>query len=155
MSLVINNFLDLSKFESGKMSVCLEQADLRPVVKTIVRSFQTRAKDKGVHVSLSSDENLPNVMFDEEKVERMLINLLDNALKFTDKDGKISILLKKTEPVEPFNSRALEGDEACISANLPAAEPRRSNVAALNGGGGGPARALFAPRGASHGARND
>ncbi len=83
---LINEILDLSKIESGMMSVDLEAVPFRDLKSWVTKSFQQTAKKKGLAYSVTLSRNLPtSVHTDRKRLEQVLKNLLSNALKFTDK----------------------------------------------------------------------
>ncbi|MFH1772434.1 MAG: PAS domain S-box protein [Candidatus Omnitrophota bacterium] len=97
---VINNLLDTAKVESGKMEVYLKKADLCAVVKQIVSIFDPFIKDKAIKISVNMPAEGIEADFDIDKVTQILTNLLDNALKFTER-GSIDIYVEsKEETVE-------------------------------------------------------
>jgi signal transduction histidine kinase/DNA-binding response OmpR family regulator len=88
---LVNEMLDLSKLEAGKMELNLSQGDVINFIRYIVESFHSVAEsqDKKMHY-LSSLDNM-YVKYDEEKIRQIISNLLSNALKFTSKKGDIYI----------------------------------------------------------------
>ncbi len=86
---IINDILDISKIEMGNMELFSEHFDLDFCIGGIVHLFQPAAKKKGVSLESKIAPELPRfVRGDSEKIKQILINLLNNALKFTEK-GKI------------------------------------------------------------------
>lgn len=88
---LVNEMLDLSKLEAGKMELNLTQGDVINFIRYIVESFHSVAEsqDKKMHY-LSSLDNM-YAKYDEEKIRQIVSNLLSNALKFTSKKGDIYI----------------------------------------------------------------
>ena len=94
---LLNDVLDVSKVESGKME--LENADfrLKPLVEEVFAYAQACSKSKPVEVELNFDKNVPEFLVgDQLRLRQVLTNLVSNSAKFT-KEGKISILVKLTE----------------------------------------------------------
>ncbi|MES1217609.1 MAG: response regulator, partial [Bacteroidota bacterium] len=94
---LIDEILDLSKIESGKMQ--LEYSDVKPVMLAgeLDSLFAPLAKDKGVDFSIHIDDNTPAyIESDKLRVEQILRNLLSNALKFTKK-GSVELLIRKQD----------------------------------------------------------
>lgn len=88
---IINDILDLSKIEAGRMELIEEDFDLHYVLINIKRTHALKAKEKGVEVKLSVDKNLPNILKgDPHRLNQVLNNLVGNAVKFTEK-GYINI----------------------------------------------------------------
>jgi len=88
---LINDMLDLSKIEANKMEITVAPVPVDPVFESIVEEFTQAAVKKGI--TLSCTTNGANVLADELRLKQMLINLVGNAIKFTDK-GSITISSK-------------------------------------------------------------
>lgn len=87
---IINDLLDISKIEAGKLSVFLEAIDLREVLKEVINSQSVNIQQKGLHLNVSIiNEQMP-VKADSVKLKQVLINLIGNATKFTEV-GSITI----------------------------------------------------------------
>jgi len=88
---LINEVLDLSKIESGKMELCLEDVSLQDIATFIRRGFETVAQNKGLVFSVVLDDHLPGKLItDRQRIEQILKNFLSNAFKFTQQ-GNISL----------------------------------------------------------------
>jgi signal transduction histidine kinase len=101
---LINDILDLSKIESGKMDIDLCSISIPMMISDIKYQFKPLIEEKGIKFTISLAEYLPNVMADERAVRQILINLLSNAVKFTPENGHI--ILKTT------------GDEAGVDLSI-------------------------------------
>ncbi|WP_318729159.1 response regulator [Roseofilum sp. Guam] len=85
---LINNVLDLSKIEAGRIVLNENNFDLYRLLDDIHDMFQLKAADKGLYLLLERAENLPRyIRTDEVKLRQILINLINNALKFTSEGG--------------------------------------------------------------------
>ena len=85
---IVNDVLDLSKIESGKMQFEKVDFDLRDIVKSVINSFSFSCKEKGIALTYFIDESIPNVLIgDQVKLSQILYNLIGNAIKFTSKGG--------------------------------------------------------------------
>ena len=84
---LINDILDISKIESGKMKVEPKELDLKWIVESVIPTFEPLIKEKGLTLTDHVDEGLPSVYGDEDMIKQILINLLSNAVKFTQKGG--------------------------------------------------------------------
>ncbi|MDX7951542.1 response regulator [Lichenihabitans sp. Uapishka_5] len=82
---LINDVLDLSKVESGKMDVYPEAFDLAPVVQEIANTAQTLVEKKNNHLDVAIAPGLGRMVSDLTKVRQILLNLLSNAAKFTER----------------------------------------------------------------------
>jgi PAS domain S-box-containing protein len=88
---VINDILDLSKIEAGKMTVFPIEFDLRAVLEELGILFEPRARQKGLRVTVHVSDDLPKVLIgDSIRIRQILTNLAGNAIKFTDR-GEVSI----------------------------------------------------------------
>lgn len=84
--ILINDILDLSKVEAGKMDLNLEEIKISEIAKSIKSSFQKMAAEKGVELKVSVHADLPiNIITDRQRLEQIIKNLVSNALKFTSK----------------------------------------------------------------------
>jgi diguanylate cyclase (GGDEF)-like protein len=90
---LINQLLDLSKLDAGKMVLNATQGNLYKLVMNVVDSFDGYSKSAGVEITLDASASDFQFCFDDVLMEKVLFNLLSNALKFTPKDGKIHIRL--------------------------------------------------------------
>ncbi|MEI6287494.1 MAG: PAS domain S-box protein [Bacillota bacterium] len=83
---VINDVLDMSKIEAGKMDIELIPFDLSATVEGVVRVFNARAREKGLEINSLIRTNVPQfVVGDPTRLKQMLVNLVGNAVKFTEK----------------------------------------------------------------------
>lgn len=82
---LINDVLDMSKIESGQMTLAKKRCDLYQILNTLENIFNLKGKDKAITVRFSIAPNTPQyIETDETKLRQILMNLLDNAVKFTD-----------------------------------------------------------------------
>ncbi|MEG5056084.1 PAS domain S-box protein [Microcoleus sp. B13-B6] len=89
---LINQVLDLSKIEAGRMTLNPKIFDLYRLLGDVQNMFQIAAKNKGLQVIIDCSSDVPQyVQSDEVKLRQVLINLLDNAVKFTPKNGSVSV----------------------------------------------------------------
>ncbi|HSE86781.1 MAG TPA: GAF domain-containing protein [Candidatus Binatia bacterium] len=92
---LINEILDLSKVEAGRMELELATFDL-PLAIDNARTFvRERAAKHGIHLKVTVDERLGDFVGDERKIKQILLNLLSNAVKFTPEGGRIGISAKE------------------------------------------------------------
>jgi signal transduction histidine kinase/CheY-like chemotaxis protein/CHASE3 domain sensor protein len=88
---LINDILDLSKIESGKVEVNVEQVPVTRTVESLGRALQPVAQEKGLSFGVSVEPNLPEkIETDAQRLGQIIKNLLSNALKFTEK-GEVSL----------------------------------------------------------------
>jgi len=88
---LINDILDLSKIEAGKLELYEEVIDLRDAIHSSVRIVENKAANSGLELSVAVSDSLPGLYADERMVRQVLINLLSNATKFISYGGKIFV----------------------------------------------------------------
>ncbi len=87
---LINDILDLSKIEAGRMEITIRPSQLSPLLVDVVDMLHTQADAKNIDLLLDLPEQLPRVETDIEKLKQVLINIVGNAIKFTP-DGGVTI----------------------------------------------------------------
>lgn len=92
---LVNEMLDLSKLEAGKMELHLIQGDVLNFIRYIVESFHSVAESQNKKMHYLSSVDTMYVQYDEEKIRQIVSNLLSNALKFTSKKGDIYLSISK------------------------------------------------------------
>jgi signal transduction histidine kinase/DNA-binding response OmpR family regulator/ligand-binding sensor domain-containing protein len=88
---LINQLMDFSKLESGNMHLHLEEADLIPFLRTCTLSFSSLAVSKGINLQFTTTAEQLITLFDKDKFEKIINNLLSNALKFTREGGSVAV----------------------------------------------------------------
>jgi two-component system, NtrC family, sensor kinase len=88
---LINDILDLSKIEAGRMELELTDFDLPQALDNALILVRERAGRRGIMLEHSVDESLGDIRGDERKVKQVLLNLLSNALKFTPEGGRVDV----------------------------------------------------------------
>ncbi len=88
---LINSILDLSKIEAGKMTFHQEEFSIPHVINEVYHILKPLSEEKGVSLSVHMEETVELMMGDRLKFKQILYNLLGNAVKFTLKDGSVSI----------------------------------------------------------------
>lgn len=103
---LINDILDISKIEAGKMSMNLEAVQLDVVTEHLKMDFQHQAEQKGLRLQVEVEEGLPvSILTDAQRLEQILRNLLSNAMKFTEQ-GAITVRIHRPDlAVEPGRTR--------------------------------------------------
>src|SRR3989454_11010368 len=101
---LINDILDLSKIEAGRMELELTDFDLPTAIENALTLVRERAGRRGITVHKSVDDRLGPIRADERKVRQVILNLLSNAIKFTPEGGRIEV-------------RAVPGD-GCVEVSV-------------------------------------
>ncbi|WP_223376701.1 sensor histidine kinase [Schnuerera sp. xch1] len=91
LSTIVDELLDFSRLVSGRITVEKEEMSIIGSIKQIGKQLRPRANDKNIKFDVSFELDLPNIVADENRIKQVLINLLDNALKFTQQGGKVSL----------------------------------------------------------------
>ena len=87
---IINDILDISKIEEGKMEIMATQYDLSSLVNDLMNMTLSRAEDKGLHFEVRVDENVPHLLCgDEIRIRQCALNILTNAVKYTEKGSVV------------------------------------------------------------------
>lgn len=94
---LVNSMLDVTQIESGKMRMHFEPTDLRRIINSVGTLFQQEARSKKVHIGVELPSRLPRVVMDPERIEQVLVNLVGNALKFTEAGGSITVSVRSVE----------------------------------------------------------
>ncbi len=88
---LVNNLLDLSLLERGELVLDTKAAPVGPMVDSAARELMPLAKETGAMIQVEAADDLPSVEVDQDMIERVIINLLDNALKYADPGSLISL----------------------------------------------------------------
>ncbi len=88
---LVNQMLDLSKLESGKLSLYYQQADIVSFLEYIVESFHSLAQNKGVQLHFIPEVEQIIMDFDEVRLQQIVSNILSNAIKFTPEGGHVYV----------------------------------------------------------------
>lgn len=119
---LIKGLLDLSKLESGTMSLRKQPTDLQKLIRDVEQTMTPAAHKKGILLSTAADSAVPLIHADGERLRQVLLNLVENALKFTPTGGSVSITSALTS-MAPKNDNT-EGGLVLLGARRPAVEIR-------------------------------
>jgi two-component system phosphate regulon sensor histidine kinase PhoR len=106
MIVFVNELLDLSRIEAGRLSIERLPLDIRQVVENSLNKIRPLLLDKKINTELTMAPHLPRVLADGLRIDQVLTNLMDNAIKFTPDGGRIRIT------VDVSNNNQGEGGKA-------------------------------------------
>jgi signal transduction histidine kinase/DNA-binding response OmpR family regulator len=98
---LINQLLDLSKLEAGEMKTNLQEVDLAKYLDQLFASFESLAQSKNIIFNHSKSHLTQLALFDLDKLEKIITNLLSNAFKFTPQNGRISVRVEYSQAPQP------------------------------------------------------
>jgi PAS domain S-box-containing protein len=110
---LINDVLDMSRIESGRVELDLQGVDLEEVIQDTVSALEPLIRNKGLIIETDFQEGLPWAYADPDRVRQVVTNLLDNAIKFTA-EGRITIGARSCEAGAKWNEPA-KFIEVCVS----------------------------------------
>ncbi|AWK52936.1 PAS domain-containing sensor histidine kinase [Clostridium beijerinckii] len=90
---LVNNLLDITKYNAGFITLNLQNSDIVYIIESISMSIVPYAENKGVELIFDTNIEEKVIAFDENKIERVILNLLSNSLKFTDREGRIYVTI--------------------------------------------------------------
>jgi CheY-like chemotaxis protein/HAMP domain-containing protein/GAF domain-containing protein len=112
---LINDILDLSKVEAGKMDVTLTEVPLRELTGFVERTFAPVSEQKHLAFDVQVREDVPAALYtDGQRLQQVLKNLLSNAFKFTQ-DGSVRLTVRRAEKDRKFASRTLDQAKSVIA----------------------------------------
>ncbi len=116
---LINNVLDISKIESGKMEWTLSEVDLAEVINEAIVSMEQLFEEKNIRLNLELQKNGPAVIADKDRLMQVMLNLLSNAIKFCNPQvGEVGVRLQSEN----------DGLRVDVSDNGPGIHPRDINI---------------------------
>lgn len=95
---LINDVLDVAKIEAGQMTLVLSSTRLNSLLTSCLVMIQSQAHKKNIQIEINQSHDLPNLLLDERRIRQALVNLLNNAVKFTPKGGKITLNISIFKP---------------------------------------------------------
>ncbi|MEJ2596433.1 MAG: hybrid sensor histidine kinase/response regulator transcription factor, partial [bacterium] len=124
---LVNQLLSLSKLESGKMKLRARQENIVRLTHLYLQSFHSMAEDREIKLAFESDAEEYMVYVDTIKFEKVVNNLLSNALKYTDKGGEINVSVSGTTPPAPPSngSDSVKENSSVFSPPAAAGETQR------------------------------
>ncbi|QSS98511.1 HAMP domain-containing protein [Pontibacillus sp. ALD_SL1] len=100
---LVNELLDLARMEAGHIQLNRELVDIHDYIERIVKKFSGLANEKNISIHVEVDENLQQVYFDYDRIEQVLTNLLDNAIRHTEQDKQVFVYVVSEEDDVQFS----------------------------------------------------
>ncbi len=101
LSRLINDILDLTKIEAGKLSWHISRVSLHDIIQTSVSGIQSLADNKSLTIKVSLPESLPTLYGDRDRLIQVITNILSNSIKFTPQGGKLDIVVRREQSPKP------------------------------------------------------
>ena len=99
LSRLINSLLTVSKLESGEQKLAPSIYNLTEQARQILISFETKINEKHIDIDFSGSPDDVTVYADRDAMHQVLYNIIDNAIKFTNEGGKITLTVDRTAPL--------------------------------------------------------
>jgi signal transduction histidine kinase len=93
---LVNDLLNISRIESGRLEYRKEVANLEEIINELIEEFKIKAKEKNLYLNVECSKDLPLVNVDIAKIKEVISNLLDNAIKYTERGG-ISVFCTQSD----------------------------------------------------------
>jgi signal transduction histidine kinase/ligand-binding sensor domain-containing protein/DNA-binding response OmpR family regulator len=116
---LINQLLDLSKLEAGGMKLQAAPGNIVSFVKGIAYSFESSAGRRGITLTVEADADEIELYFDRDKLDKVFVNLLSNAFKFTPEGGRVSVSLRGVPPIGTTKQSDNSGEERLLRQTTP------------------------------------
>ncbi len=116
---LINQLLDLSKLEAGRMELQIQKGDIIKFIGEICVSFDSLAEHKEIHFSKNLPSDMDDAWYDRDKLEKIFNNLLSNAFKFTPPGGKVELSVDGSAAPGEFNIRISDTGKGILPEDLP------------------------------------
>src|SRR5207253_1191716 len=88
---LVNEMLNISRIESGRVEIKPEVFDIATLVKEVMDEVVVKAVEKKIDLKIGDHKSIPKVFADQDKVHQILLNLIGNSLKFTPQNGTIEV----------------------------------------------------------------
>lgn len=99
---LVNDLMDISKIEAGKLSLISEKTEIKSIIAEVLKSVNSEVKNKRLKIKVDLDKNIPKfILTDPLRLKQVLFNLISNSIKFTDK-GYVSISCQK-QTIKSYN----------------------------------------------------
>lgn len=91
MGRLVNELLDLARMQSGNITLNKETVDFDSLVERVIRKFQGVAKENQITLTATKEEDIGEIYLDSDRIEQVFTNLIDNAIRHTDENGKVEV----------------------------------------------------------------
>lgn len=91
LSGIVNNILNFSRIESGRQKITFEDVHLNDIVESVLNNYQYHLKEKGFILKVNLNDQLSSIKADNQAITESLINLIDNAIKYSDKTKEVTV----------------------------------------------------------------
>ncbi|RLD18035.1 MAG: hypothetical protein DRI36_02440 [Caldiserica bacterium] len=95
MMRLVNDLLDFSRIERGRFPILKREVSVYKIIKNSIETTKQKAEKKNIKIDLNIEKDLPEVFWDPERIEQVLMNLIDNAIKFSQENTKIEIRARR------------------------------------------------------------
>jgi two-component system, chemotaxis family, sensor kinase CheA len=111
---LINDVLDLAKIEAGRMDVNTSEVNLKQLLTTLIDETRSIALERKLSLSVSVEDDLTAIETDPTKLRQIVLNLVSNALKFTEK-GQVTVTATRRRPAQPYSKGKSEAEQVEIA----------------------------------------
>ena len=116
---LINQLLDLSKFDAREMKLKASEQNIVPLLRNLTGSFESFAEQKNITLKFESTIENIQVYFEQDKIEKVMHNLLSNAFKFTNDGGSVYVIVEMDDntrklDIMDYSNKELNGDVKII-----------------------------------------
>lgn len=105
---LVNQMLDIRRIEKGQLKLSYKETDLKEFLQTIADDFRMQSESRGISLGFSSPDGPVKAYVDPDNFDKVIVNLISNALKFTPDGGSIDIILRKTTGADGKEQAAIE-----------------------------------------------
>ena len=93
---IVNDFLDVSRIEQGRLEYKIEKVDILELVEEVVQELKTNASEKGLDLSIENKATKKNAQIDRDRSKQIIFNLIGNAIKYTE-SGSVKVVIESTK----------------------------------------------------------
>lgn len=94
LDILVQDLLTVSKIETGAIKIEKKRINLRPLIEDIFDQLESKAKKRGVILQLNCDDTAIDVKADAQRIQQVLVNLVDNGIKYGNQDGKVTVSIE-------------------------------------------------------------